>query len=119
MSLSKRLFDYIHSKNLSINAFEKKVGVSQGLLAKAIKNDSSIGSEKLWNIFQAFGDLNMHWLITGQGLMSLNKLTFNVKDTYYEEEINRLNRVIVRMAKKNDELEIKVNTLEGSVGNKE
>lgn len=73
MSLSKRLFTYIRAKGVTINKFEKGIGVSQGLLAKAIKNESVIGSDKLEKIFLYYGDINLNWLITGKGSMFLEE----------------------------------------------
>jgi peptidase S24-like protein len=77
MSLSERLIKYISSKNLSINGFERKIGVSQGLIAKAIKSNSVIGSDKIEKIFLTFKDINIHWLITGEGFMLTRSIVSN------------------------------------------
>ena len=73
MSLSERLFNFIKHKGYSINGFEKEIGVSTGMIAKAVKDDRSIGTDKLLKIFLKCPDINLHWLITGEGLMYRNE----------------------------------------------
>jgi hypothetical protein len=58
-------------KKLSAHAFERKCGIANGYLGKQIKSKGAIGSEILEKIHQQFVDLNLSWLLTGEGVMLL------------------------------------------------
>lgn len=52
------------------NKFETLIGVSEGYLTKTLqKKNSSIGSDVIDRIVQKFPDLNLDWLVTGNGDM--------------------------------------------------
>lgn len=74
INIKDRLSVFIEYKNLSKYAFEKSIGVSNGFFNSINK---SIGSDKLGYISKTYPDLNISWLITGDGEM-LN--TFENKD---------------------------------------
>ena len=54
----RRLNDFIKFKNLSIRKFEMEVGMSNGSLSKAIKNDTDIQTKFLENIFDKYPEIN-------------------------------------------------------------
>lgn len=60
-----RLLQYLEYKGISQYAFSKKTGLSNGFL----KSGSSISSENLKLLSNIFTDLNLLWVITGEGLM--------------------------------------------------
>lgn len=64
-----RLKQYIDFKGLTVAAIEKAANMSNGALAKPIRNHTSIGCDKLENILMGCPDLDLTWLITGQGNM--------------------------------------------------
>lgn len=51
------------------NKFEKAIGKSDGYLSNALKKNSSIGSDVLLDIRTMFPELNIDWLISGEGNM--------------------------------------------------
>lgn len=65
----KRLQEFIDSLGLSIRAFEIKISASNGLIRKAITNNTDIQSKWLINIVDNFPHLNLDWLLTGRGNM--------------------------------------------------
>lgn len=66
--LNERIKAFATYKGLSIRAFELASGMSNGY----VKNISSaIGGDKLLNIGKAFPDLNLDWLVFGNGNMIL------------------------------------------------
>lgn len=67
--LGSRLSKFIESTNMSVRSFEKRVGLSNGLIGNVIKKGASIGTDKLERILETFPDLNPEWLVTGQGEM--------------------------------------------------
>lgn len=68
-SLNSRLSTFINHLNISINEFEKRTNLSTGLINKAIREERSIGSDKLIKIFLTFKELSPDWLFTGEGEM--------------------------------------------------
>lgn len=45
------------------------IGVSNSYFSKMVKNNGSIGTEVLSKIVIYYDDLNIHWLLTGDGFM--------------------------------------------------
>lgn len=66
MSVKNRLKEYIRSKNKSINSYEKEISVSQGYVNSISKG---IGGEILLAIIEKSPDLNINWLLSGEGNM--------------------------------------------------
>lgn len=60
---------YIDTKDISIAAFEKSVGMSNASFSKSLKNNGAIGTDKLENILSIYSDISPEWLLTGQGDM--------------------------------------------------
>ena len=69
MKIIHRLQKYIDYKEVSLNSFDKSIGAANGYIGKQIKNEASIGSDLLEKIISTYSDLNLNWLITGEGLM--------------------------------------------------
>lgn len=64
--IKTRLYQFIKYQNISVQAFEKKCGLSNGYVAAIRKG---IGSEKLEAILTQFPQLNRTWLLFGEGEM--------------------------------------------------
>jgi hypothetical protein len=64
-----RLAEYLKYKGISLNAFDRNIGASNGYTGKQIKNNASIGSDVIENISRKYTDLNLLWLLTGEGEM--------------------------------------------------
>jgi hypothetical protein len=60
-----RLAEYIEKKDISLNAFDKSLGASNGYIGKQIKNRASIGGNIIEKISCMYTDLSIEWLITG------------------------------------------------------
>lgn len=86
MDVKSRLIRYIETKRLSIRAFERKNGLSNGYV-KSIRK--SIGTDVLSTILENYPELSRDWLLYGEGKM-LREL-----DAEYGVPINSLldNRV--------------------------
>ena len=72
MRLMDRLYRYLEYKSFSAYAFEHRCGLSNGYLGKQFRGKGNIGSGVLEKIKSHFPDLNIHWLVTGQGTMTTN-----------------------------------------------
>jgi len=64
-----RLAQFIEFQNISVRAFEKKILASDGMIRRAIGNNTDIQSKWITNIAENYPDLNIDWLITGHGTM--------------------------------------------------
>lgn len=67
VKFSERLAAVIKQLGYSTNAFEKEVGVSTGTFAKAISKGSDVNSSTLQLIGSKFPQINIGWLVTGNG----------------------------------------------------
>lgn len=55
------------------NALEEMIGVSGGYITKALSKKSAMGSDLLERIIKLFPQLNIVWLLTGEGDMILTE----------------------------------------------
>jgi transcriptional regulator with XRE-family HTH domain len=69
LRLIDRLYQYLEYKKLTPYAFEQACGISNGYLNKQLSGKGSMGSEILEKIYRHCTDLNLLWLITGEGRM--------------------------------------------------
>lgn len=75
MNTTDRFKTYLDSKGISNYRAEQDCGFSNGLIGNALKTGSSLGSDKLESILNAYDDLSAEWLLRGTGEM------LNVTDT--------------------------------------
>lgn len=66
MELKSRVLAYCAKKNIALSTFEKRSGLSNGYFNQVKKRPST---EKIDKIKMAFDDLNIDWLLTGEGEM--------------------------------------------------
>lgn len=119
-----RLKQYIESKGLTIAAVERKLGMSNGALAKPIKNGTSIGSDKLENILTICPDMSLTWLFTGRGdmLNTDNNTPVNDSNTAYIENrllkkmLSEKEMTILKQAEEIGELKARIKELEQRLG---
>lgn len=65
----ERLKQFIDNQGLSVSAFEQRIGASDGMIRRAIKNNTDIQSKWLSKISDNYHDISLEWLITGHGSM--------------------------------------------------
>ncbi|MDR1810516.1 MAG: helix-turn-helix domain-containing protein [Prevotella sp.] len=71
-TLGDRLQAVIEHRDITITEFERMAKVSKGVFAKAIKNNTGINSAALEKIVACMPEVNLNWLLTGQGDMLLD-----------------------------------------------
>lgn len=83
----KRIREFIENQGISVRAFEQKISASNGLIRKAIANNTDIQSKWITNIVENYPQISIDWLITGQGpmLREENKTTNN-REIYKDEQ---------------------------------
>ena len=74
MKTLQRIKKYIDYKGVTTQKFEKEVGFSNGAFASQLKNNRTIGVDKLENILISYPEISPNWLLTGKGNM--------IKDSY-------------------------------------
>ena len=65
----ERIAIFIHFKKITPHAFEQKIELSNGYFSKQLKHLGSVGSDILLKIYQAYPELNILWVLTGEGQM--------------------------------------------------
>lgn len=73
------------------SALEERLGVSNGYITKTFAKKSAMGSDLLERIIELFPQLNIHWLLTGEGEM-LNSDKSSEIELEANDEIIRLHR---------------------------
>ena len=98
----KRIKEFIDYKGLTIRSFEISVGFSNGAFASQLKNDKTIGVDKLENILNIFPEVNANWLLTGNGKMLLGKQT-QLKEPDTDYKLSEAEKDLIQVLK--DQLE--------------
>lgn len=65
MNIKERIRQLIDFKRLSVLAFEKSVGLSNGYL----RNTANVSAENCAKILSTYPDVSAEWLLTGEGEM--------------------------------------------------
>ena len=110
----ERLNIYLQFKKISPHCFEKKIILSNGYFAKQLRNLGSVGSDILIKIHDHYKDVNILWVLTGEGsmiqeqtdecLMAMQVDEFTAK---YETENKKLKTLEVDVEKLNTVLKDK------------
>lgn len=96
MNITDRIKIYAGYKGISINHFEVKSDIARGSL-RYVKQ--SIGSEKIANIMKAFPDLNVSWLITGEGNM-INAIQDESREDFLcSDKVSEMSDTIIGLSK--------------------
>ncbi len=74
MSVKDRLKKFIYSQGLTISAFEMSILSSNGYVNSISR---SMGLDKLEILIEKYPNLNIIWLLTGKGEMSLNEASLS------------------------------------------
>lgn len=78
-----RLKQYIDYRGISVAAFEKSIGMANASYRNSLKNNGTIGCDKLERILSVYPDLDSGWLITGKGSMLKISSEFPVDNHTY------------------------------------
>ncbi len=65
----EKISQFIESQGISVRAFEIQIGASNGLIRKAIANETDIQAKWVLAIAENYPQLNLDWLFTGKGPM--------------------------------------------------
>lgn len=79
MSVIQRILQIIDYSGLGITEFSKSVGVSNGYFAKQKAKNANVGSQILEKIVKKYPDINVAWLLTGEGDMLVSQENISEK----------------------------------------
>ena len=65
----RRIEEFIKYQGISVRAFEQAISASDGMIRRAINNGTDIQSKWITKIADNYPQLNLDWLITGEGKM--------------------------------------------------
>ncbi|AIY14766.1 MULTISPECIES: hypothetical protein [Cellulophaga] len=102
-----RLMQFIKHAGMSARQFDLSIGASNGYTLRMLKNNASIGSDVIENIVATYPNLNLVWLITGEGEMlksDANSLNFNQLPKEKQSEIEQ---IIERKIRERQERELR------------
>lgn len=85
MTAPERFYQFIEYKRLRPRRVEIECGLSNGYLGKQRKNKGSFGGAILFKIEKRFPELNITWLLSGEGEM--------LNATYREVKMTMMNTV--------------------------
>ncbi len=69
MKAIERISEYLNFKIITPHKFEQTVHLSNGYFQKQLRNKGSIGSDILIKVSDKYDDLNILWVLTGEGHM--------------------------------------------------
>ena len=104
-----RLMQFIKYAGLSARQFDLSIGASNGYTLRMKKNSASIGSDVIENILKAYPQLNVIWLITGEGEMlkeNEEELILDFEELPKEKQ-NEIEQIIEQKIKERQEKELK------------
>ncbi len=86
MNIANRIKRFIHASKLTLSEFDKSIGTANGYIGKQIKSRGSVGSHIIEKIISAYPNLNVYWLMTGEGDMFCSPRGGKNKTICYEEK---------------------------------
>ena len=103
--MNERLRQIIEYYRITPHAFSQKIGVSEGTVRKILSENTTIRSDNLEKISQNFTDIDLHWLITGQGDMFLHKRNTDSSEQASEQVPDNALQMIADLARENGQLQ--------------
>ena len=103
-----RLMQFISHAGLSARQFDISIGAANGYTLRMKKNRASIGSDVIENIVRTYPQLNVAWLITGEGemLKSDSKLELKTFEELPVEKQKEIEAIIENKIRERQEAEL-------------
>ena len=114
MELIDRIKQVIEFKQLSVSGFEKKISASDGVIRRAIRNNSDIYSRFLVEISDKFPDISAEWLLREEGDMlreNSEKHHENSENQHDTNLILKLTQQISELSRENGQLQAEIANL--------
>ena len=117
----RRIEEFIKYQGISVRAFEQAISASDGMIRRAINNGTDIQSKWITKIADNYPQLNLDWLITGEGKMlkcdnnSINQQSPN--DSILLKLLEEKEKKIEKLTEELRAMERKVGSLEAKLEN--
>lgn len=90
-TVKERLIQFLRYNSLSQRQFEKQVGLGNGYVTNM---RGTIGGDKLYRISVEYPQLNVEWLLTGEGEMLISENPMKQQPGRHGSDISYLLRLI-------------------------
>lgn len=87
-----RIMLFLNEIGLSARQFDISIGTANGYTLRMKKNNASVGSDVIEKIINTYPQINLVWLITGQGTMFVDKISN--KNSAVDLDMNTLERLV-------------------------
>jgi hypothetical protein len=117
----ERIAIFIHFKKISPHAFEQKIELSNGYFSKQLKHLGSVGSDILIRIHHTYTDLDILWVLTGEGQMLKEEVLHNehIDNSIIEDFTNKYtneNKKLKKLENDFDKLQTSLSDKEKIIG---
>lgn len=111
---------FIKYSGLSARQFDLSIGASNGYTLRMSKNRASIGSDVIENILRTYPDLNVVWLLTGEGPMLKSQqedeiLDFDKLSPEKQKEIEQIIEIKIK-ERQREELKVLLREVADEIG---
>ncbi|WP_455673763.1 hypothetical protein [Phocaeicola sp.] len=110
--IKERLFELCDALSINYSAFSLSLGKNREFLRKIT---GEIGSDAIRQIYRIYPDVNVQWIITGEGDKFLSKQSSNENSTVLKEVNEKLSQEIKRLNEEIKSLNREVGKLEGII----
>lgn len=117
----ERIAIFIHFKKITPHAFEQKIELSNGYFSKQLNHLGSVGSDILIRIHHTYTDLDILWVLTGEGQMikEAGQQSQQIDDIILEEFTNKYtneNKKLKKLENDFDKLQTSLSDKEKIIG---
>lgn len=91
----ERLAQFIDYLDVSVRSFEKKIAASDGMIRRAINNNTDIQSKWMQNIADNYPELNIEWLLTGKGSMLKSEQTEIYPKSQEDKDTDKIKIIVL------------------------
>lgn len=102
-----RIIQFIQYEGLSARKFDISIGSSNGYTLRMKKNHASVGSDVIESIVRTYPQLNLIWLITGEGEMIDSDKALLQTEGFSKFQIKEIERIVEAKIKERQEKELK------------
>lgn len=99
MEVNRRIRKIMEYSRLGQQGFSDQVGLSKSVISKVVREKANAGMKVVFQVLDAFPEVNADWLIRGRGEMIISKKKQNNGDSL-EKEVENLKTRIEDLEKK-------------------
>jgi hypothetical protein bfra3_13720 len=118
--IKRRIIEFIEKEGIAKESFYKKIGMTSASFRGTAKN-TPLNSDAVENILSELPQINIHWLLTGEGpMLTENTNSPNTPQEPINQNQNDMNIELVKMINRKDreigELQVTIANLREEIG---